>query len=317
MCNTKNTFMTKEEAIKKGYLEDKIVYLKPLPRPGKMVRDKNHVGYFMWDGAVKHFCLPIDVNTGVLKNPFSSDEERKFFEEAMNADLNVFSSNSKFWKDFKVSIVKDAGFMENGVKFDLSVPIDNLKYKVLKLWAGEEVALSEEDAEANPFVRFILVEEGYKSKKQVSEADALVEIYTFYGSIKDSQRKCADFLSAYLLNKHSARMVPEDATLEWLNAQIKDAIDNDRAGVLDTIRDTNYDMKLFIARAVRIGAIQKYGVNSYSIPGMGVKYTLAEFVPYMKQLEDTTDDIYLKIKAQVDMASGNKKVHTTTTKKNE
>ena len=52
--------MTREEAIRKGYLENRIVFLKPSPRKGKIVKDPEHVGYFMYEGAGVHFVLPTE-----------------------------------------------------------------------------------------------------------------------------------------------------------------------------------------------------------------------------------------------------------------
>ena len=71
--------VSREEALEKGYLEDKIVYLKPSPRQGKMIKDPIHVGYFMYEGASVNFVLPKDAR-GELVNVFSSKEEQAYFE---------------------------------------------------------------------------------------------------------------------------------------------------------------------------------------------------------------------------------------------
>lgn len=292
--------MTKEEAIAKGYLENRIVYLKPSPRKGKMVTEVNHIAYFMYEGASINFVLPYENNRKVLVNPFKDSEERKFFEQELAVDLNPYKTQENFWFKFRVTFTKSPISMNEGLKLDLSDPLDNLRYRVVK--CNDIVAPSWEQRTDKPSYKFALVDEHYEEEKASSDLKIYEEMFTFYGSIKNSTKKMKDFLNVYILETKQLKDIPEEADSKFLQREIKNVMDTDKNGFLRVAHDKDYDIKLFINKAVKAGAIDKHGVNSFSIPGIGTKWGLLEMVNYLKVLKKNTDDTYLRIEAQIQMA---------------
>jgi hypothetical protein len=289
--------MTVEEALEKGYLQQGKIKLMPVIKGGKMINDPAHVGFFMFDGASVQLCLPTDAR-GVLVNPFKSEEEKKFFEEALDVDLNLHKKKDNFWHNFYVKIIKDAAFMEFGIEFNLIDPLDNLRVRVLKLQPIVADDISKKDD--RPEYKFAMVPEDYKDRAVLDEMDSQQKIWTYWGSIKDSSKKMVDFLTLYLMTKKTGKEVPADATVEFLASEISKIINEDKKGFLEVITDPDSSIKLFIGKALRIGAIQKSGVNSYMFPGAEVRYTLKELVEELTEMKKMTDDTYLKIKAQID-----------------
>ena len=290
--------MTKEEAIKKGYLKDSIKVLKPILKPGKMVTDPKHIGYFMWEGASITYVLPQD-SRGTLINPFTSDEERKFFEESLGLDLSTNKKGNIFWEnEMKVRISKDSTLMGDGIKFDMSDPMDNLRSRVLAV--QDHIATSYDDKEQNPHKRFLLVDIAEQEKSTRNELTDNMESFTFFNTIKDSTKKMREFLSVYLNSKKLNKDVPSDTTAEWLTKEIYAVLKTDIKGFLEIATDTDYETKGIISKAVQAGSIVKSGVNTYQIVGEPDKRSYEETISHLKDLKKLQDDIWLKILFSID-----------------
>lgn len=294
----KSVSISKEEAIEKGYLEDKIVYLKPSPRQGKMIKAPNHIGYFMYEGATIAWVLPQD-SRGQLVNVFKSKEEQRYFEAELDIDLNPYKKENNFWHTFKVDFLKNPLTMFEGKKFDLSDPMDNLRVRVLK--ASADVAPSWEERLDYPTYKFALVAEDYEEQKSLGEAKLLEEAWSFFGQISNNQKKAEDFLSVYYNQKRTTKTVPSDATKEFLMAQLSTAIKEDLTNFLKVKNDEDYEIKAFIAKAIKIGAITKEGVSKYLVVSDNTSWTYPELIDLMKKEKDETGDLYMKIKGQLNI----------------
>lgn len=288
--------ISKEDAFTKGYLQRKKVFLKPIVRGGKMVTAPSHAAYFQFEGASNWFQLSKN-GKGELINPFSCEEEQKFFENELGLDLNVHKpQESNFWSKFFVKVTKDYALMHNGFEFDLSNPMDVLRYKVMK--NQESVAANQDVAYTRPEYRFALVDEGYAEKKEATSSSKLVEVYTFFGSIQNSVPRMKELLGRYFNERKELKSVPEDADATWLQSEIKKLIDTDIDTVLYLIKDKDATVKVLILNCLRAGAIVKEGKNKYTILGEGVSYTYEELVRYLKSEEEIKSDLYLKLVAQ-------------------
>lgn len=288
--------MTREEAIKKGYLSRKKVYLKPVPRKGKMVNDPAHSAYFMYEGAFVSFVLPTERKRKILVNPFKSTEEKEFFEKELDIDLNPYKKENNFWSTFRVKFQKDPTSMHTGVELDLSDPVDNLRWRVLNFCP--EVAPSWDERLSRPTYRFALVDESYEENKASQDMDEIEEMFSFYGEIKNSLLKMRNFLDVYFMETRQLKEAPLDADKSFLQKEIKNAMDEDKKSFLRVIQDEDYEMKLFIVKCIRAGAIEKKGVNRYDVVGDVAGYKLPQLVNYLKKLKETTDDVYLRLEAQ-------------------
>jgi len=288
--------ISKEEAFRKGYLQNKKVFLKPVVRGGKMISSPTHVAYFQYEGAGNWFQLPKNP-LGVLVNPFNSDDEKTFFEEALDIDLNVNKKKDNFWHTFFVKVIKDYNLMHEGYIFNLADPLDNLRYRVTKLQSF--VAPNWESRTARGEYRFALVDEGYAEEKEQTDTNKTIEAYTYLGSIQNSTKAMKDFMGVYYMEKNEMKQVPDDADKDWLKKEVKKVIDEEVDLALKIINDPEAKIKNFILQGIRAGAIIKSARNKYDIPGEGVSYTYNELIAYLTGAEEIKADIYLKIAAQI------------------
>jgi hypothetical protein len=291
--------ITKEEAFRKGYLQNKKVYLRPVVRGGKMVTAPSHVAYFQYEGANNWFQLPRMLATGVLANPFTNDEEKTFFERELDVELGIHKKKDNFWHTFFVKVIKDYNLMHDGYVFNLADPLDNLRWRVTKF--QDTVAPNWEQRNGRGEYRFALVEEGYEEEQEQSQTNKTIEAYTYLGSIQNSVKEMKDFLGIYYLEKKDMKVVPDDADKDWLRKEIRKVIEDELDIFLKIKEDPKAKIKNFILKAIRSGAINKTARNKYDVPGEGVSYTYEELVDYLQKAEEIKADIYLKLSAQINM----------------
>jgi hypothetical protein len=300
---------TKEEGFKKGWLKRKKVFLKPLEDHGMtlIAKDKDSIHKFMYEGASRGYCLPFDPKMGGLIDPFESREEKEFFEQMTGEkDLGVSSDPNCYWTKFKVRIKKDPILMKIGEEYDLSIPQHVLAVKILRF--QDEIAKSAEEARVKNYKhwKFVLVDEDYEKSITTRKINTEAEAWMYFGSIKDSLEKMEGFLRVYIFNNKVFADVPQDPTTNFLMTEIEKIIKTDVKAFLQTANDPDYDIKLFIIRAIKLGAIEKNGVNSYCLPGEA-KFNWVEFVEYVKRIKEIEDedpsDLYKKIIARMDLTT--------------
>lgn len=293
----KNMEFTREYGLEKGYLQNRKVILKPIPRGGTMITDPSHSGYFMWEGASKQFCLASNRDTNELVSPFKNEEEMKYFSGIVDQDLNVYKKKDNFWHNFYVKVTKDHKLMNQGITYDLANPMDNLRYRVLMQQA--EVAESWDRRYARTTYKFAFVNEDHEEEVNTQKMDKQAAIWTFWGSIKSSPKKMREFLGTYLMEKKVLKNVPVDATKEFLTTEINKIIENDPDLMYKIIEDPERDLKYWIFRAIQTGAIVRKGVATYELTGENVDYNYKELIDHIKFLKENTDPLYQKIEAQL------------------
>ena len=287
---------TTEYGLEKGFLQNKKVRLKPVPRGGKMITDPSHKGYFMWEGASKQFCLATNQHNELV-SPFKSEEEMRYFSGVLDQDLNIHKTKDNFWHKFYVKIVKDHKLMNDGIPHDLSNPMDNIRYRVLKMQA--EIAESWDQRFSRLTYKFAFVDEDYEEEVSNKEMDLKEAIWTFWGSIKNSPKKMKEFLGIYWMEKKLLKTIAPDATKEFLTAEIKKILDTDSGLVYKIIEDKEIETKYFIFRAMQNGSIIRKGIVTYEIVGENKEYSYAELIDHIKFLKENTDPLYLKMEAQI------------------
>jgi len=279
------------------FLENKVVYLKPVPKKAGIVTDPKHIAYFKMEGAYDSYTLKMDERTKKLINPFRSQEEMKFFSEQLGEDLNPYKSNNEFWSKYEIKITKTPELMNIGRKFDLSDVNDALAYRVLLTWKNE-IAPSWDERNRNAGIRYAFVEEGYEEKKAAEELDETFKIGTYYGELKVSDKKMRDFLNVYHMTSHRNIVIPEDYTTNLLVKELNSIIKNDKEGFIKTFEDKNFETKLLICNAIDKGVITKIGVGTYTIEGITTEYSLSTLIAQLNEWKETkSDPIYAKIVA--------------------
>lgn len=287
-------FINKKKMTEKTFLEDRKVILKPIMKPGGMNKT-GHDGEFMYSGTEVHFVLPYNIKKGRLETILSPTEQ-KFFEELLGEDLSIHKKEDNFWHKFRIKIRKDDRLMKDGYQLDLNDPIDNLRWKVLKLSANVSPSWTARYDRGE--YSFALADINELTENRARMADKRKKAYKFFGRIDTSKKKMRDFLRVY------GKIASEGATLDFLNGAIDDLIENrstiDR--VLEIIDDDNYDMKLFIEDAVDCGAIKKETGRYYLQGGDAINKnnpTLEGTVEQMNIYKRDTDDIYLRMSTQI------------------
>jgi hypothetical protein len=281
------------------FLQNKVVYLKPVPRSGGMVTDQKHIAYFKMEGAYDSYTLKMDEVTKRIINPFKSNEEMEFFSKAFGEDLNPLKPNNPFWQRYEIKIVKTPELMTIGKKFDLSDINDALAYRVLLTWTGE-IAPSWDDRLKSATVRYAFMEEDYEEKQAAEELDETFKIGTYYGELKVSDKKMKEFLDVYYMNSPKQIMVPEDYSTSLLVNELNKIIKTDKKGFIRTFEDKDFATKALICKAVDKGVIKKIGVGTYVIDGVSSEYSINELIAQLKDWEETkSDPIYAKIIAVV------------------
>lgn len=288
---------TVEEAIKAEYLQDKKVILKPSPRHGKMVAKPGHIAYFQIEGGSTSFCLPRN-KRGDLSKVFKNDNEREFFENNLGLDLNT-AKKGNFFESFFVRIIKDENLMINGEEFDLSDPMDNLRYRVLKL--NTSVAPSWEQRKDRTEYRWALIDKESIEKAESVEFDSQEEFWEYVIKIKGDDPKIRKVLNIYFSTIGVATKVPRDASKSvisgYINEIAKDA--HKRTRFLAIATSDLFKHKVFILEAIEVNAVKKEGKDVYIFTGEDRTYTFEEMAKVVESMSEEQDDLYMKIQSQI------------------
>jgi len=284
------------EGIEKGFLTDKKVKLIAVPRDGAMISEKTHVGYYRYDGTKVSWVLPKSRSTHNLVQVLTP-EERVFFEEALDIDLNIYKKEDNFWHTFRVEIEKGDAFMQFGLELDLSEPMQNLKWRLWK--TAPFVAKSWEDRYESGEYILALVDSDYQEVQRANKSTKNIKAYKHLGKIEGSNVKLYDFLSIYSLQNLKAKRPDSDANTEALVAQAQEIIENDITGYLAIAEDPSYEQKLLVHRAIGAGAIEKkFNSKEYMTPeGKHLGNNLEQVIHNL--LDPDYQEDYLRIKAVV------------------
>jgi len=279
---------------KSEFLEDKKVYLKPVLKPGGM-NPKGHDGEFMYSGTEVSYVLPYNLKKGRLETILTK-EEQDFFEKELNEDLSIHNKVNNYWNTFAVRIRKDDRLMKDGYELDLSDPIDNLRWRLLKIQAHVSPTWNER-YDRGEYV-FALVDQEEMTATRARIADKRKEAYIFLGKVEGSTKKMINFLRVY------GKKPSNTATVDFLKGEIDQLIENPKTidNVLKIINDPLYEIKLFIEDAIEVGAIIRRGRKYYMQGGDPINEndpTLEGTVEQLNIYKRDTDDIYLRIDNQI------------------
>lgn len=294
-----------EQAIKKGILQNKKVRLKPILKPGKMIKDPKHIGYFMFNDAFKNYVLPRDRHTGSYK-PILTKEELEFFSQELQMDLSFTKKVDNFWDKYSVRVVKNDLLMKEGLTFDLSDPYNNLDYRIFK--SLKLTAPSYEARGNSPKYKWYLAEENEELRHEAKEIEKTKDLWIYFGSIQNSKKKLMDILSVYYAEKSRSNEIDVNATIEWFNSEVSKLIHNEPEFVLKCMNDDSFTIKAFIIDGVRSGAINKTGRNKYNIIGDSSNYDYIGLTNRLISLKEISDDDYIRISEQIEKYLKDKKL---------
>jgi len=286
------------------------VHVKPILRAGKWLPD-GHSGSFMYDHTVLGLQVPVDKNTGRLKNPLTKEEQTYFENDAGldlgQGDLNPYKKKDNYWEDFKVAIRKSDDIVTEKtvlMTLDLNHPLQYLQYKVLMSNTapdGGMVSPSWQDRLQSGTYRVALVHEGQQNQDKVQRADQMKKAYRYLAKIDSSEEAMFDFLTIYFLENGKSKRPSSDSNKETYYSELQDVIDNDLDGFVKVVDDSkNYDYKLLVHRGLKIGALKM--TDNYKIEtvdGIPVGTGLHQAIQWFK--DDRHQDEYLTLKNQIEL----------------
>jgi len=268
-------------------LINKKIKVAPIFRQGNLPED--HDGAIMFTGCRFETCLPRDTKRGQLVSILNK-EEQAFFEKELDLEegaLSIYKKKDNFWFTFLIKADKEE------VEWDLSDPLDNLKWRVAK--ANSMFAPSWAARYASGAYKFALVDEDIKTKAATEKTNERQNAYMHLGSIQNDAEKMANVLTVY------GKKPSKNAKAIHLKNTLAELINDDATlPVLMTVfNDVHFEIKIFIDKAIAVKAILKE-MTRYSLPG-GDKIggTLQEAIDYLQ--DPKNQDVYLKVQSQIDI----------------
>lgn len=296
--------MIKEEVKFRGK-QEKLVVKPILTRPvNPNVTDPEHEAYFLFATATRDYVLPVDRHNRLI-NPFESEEERKWLESELSVDLNINKPEDNYWYKFKVKLGKEPK------QLDLTRPKDYLEYLVLKCNKKDIAPLGTEQKFYLATQKYAITKEGDDIKDVAKKANKASEAWRAFGKIEDDKQAMVDFLRVYgqtttVVGTKKAK-VSTNVKKEILVSMIHEIIENDIDGFLSIIRSKDdYELKILIANAVEVGAINKENRRYFLLGGdamceEGLISTLDNAVNWLKQPKN--QEVLLVIKNRVENAN--------------
>jgi len=292
--------ITKEEAVKRGYLENKKIVVKPSPRVGLMgITAPEHIAFFQHDQCSTFFSLP-RTSRGDLVNVFKDEEERLYFENELGANLNPFKPGNLF-ESMLVKITMDRQLLKDGESFDMSNPTDNLRLRIIRA-NSDKVAPSWDDRKKKNTYRWALVDESQIGKEAEVEFDSKIEFGMLMGKYAATTPDMRDLLKIYYgsisSNKTISNEDPKNVLMKELNTISEDK--NARNKLLSIVEDKTFPIKKTVLQAINAGIIKKTDVDTYVFVGDEATFTFNEITKTIHNWKNEDDDEYFKLVARIE-----------------
>jgi len=288
------------------FLKDEVLILKANPRNGGMIKDKNHVGYFRYNGTYESFMLPRDDHNGGLMEIFESNTEREFFAKELGVpveELNVRTKNNFFY-GFQVRILKDDTFMTEGEPFDLSNVVSNLKWRILL--KSKRVAPNFRERYERGEYAYYLIEKDFKDKTALTKIELNSQVWERYGEIKNSSDKMYEFLFLYWIKNKGATKPQKNPTVDYCKIEINRIIENDKKGFLHVFTSPSLKDEMMVLSGIENGFIDYDGRIFLNAENQQIGKKVDDVIYYFNDPRNSQEKLKLKANLK-EITKGNKK----------
>jgi hypothetical protein len=278
-------------AFKKFILPDEKVKVKYILRQKGNITNKNHVAYGgKLEGATDTLVAKMQPN-GYFAD-ILEPAEQAYLEKALAlapGDLNP-NNLEGYYSRIKIKLGKSA------TNLDLSKALDYLKYKILLSYT-DLVSPDIFSTRKKRTYMYEIVRQKDETMRDTRKVNYKKEAYKLLGKIEDSKEA---LVGAYRVLKK--RKVSVESDIDWLIGQVGNIVEENAKLFVETLKDPDYDMKLFIELAIDQGAIKKNRGLYYTAEGLdlcedGETPTLINAINFLRT--EVNQDIRLLIQSKM------------------
>lgn len=236
-------------------LRNEKIIVRYIPHPSLMVQNPKHVLYGgMAEKATRSFVVP-RLSTGMFKNVLT-DNEKNFLEKAMGLEINslsVYKKTDNFWDDSNPNGVGRVILHKGDNYFDLSVPEDYIRYKIL-LANKDYIAPSLQALEDKPKAtyQYVIISENAEAASKLGKVDVKKQCWKEFGKIDDD----ADAMRV-ILEQLEGRPISGKTSIDYLRSKVDEYIDINPRQFLNLATDVLLPAKVLIKKCVEAGLIGK------------------------------------------------------------
>ena len=226
-----------------------------------MITDPRHILFGgMASGSKMRITTPL-LRSGGFADVLTKDE-KKFLEYKLGLEpnaLSVHNRNNNFWSDANEQGIGRVELIKGDNPFDLSNPIDYIKYKIL-LANKDQIAPSMQALQDKPKAtyKFVIINEGDTAKAANTRVTLKARAYMEFGKINEDKDKMR-----IIIETIDGRPTAADSKIEYLQGKIGELIESNTKMFLQVVKDPLLDNKILIKKAIEAGVISNRGNYLY------------------------------------------------------
>lgn len=242
-------------------LRNEKVIVRFIARPRGIVTDPKHVLYGgMAVGAKVSLTTPL-LRSGVFVDVLTKDE-KKYLEYRLGLEPNALSVHNRennFWSDDNEKGLGRITLIKGDNPFDLSEPIDYIKYKVV-LNNKDIVAPSMQALQDKPKAtyKFVVINEEDSTKDANMKVTLKAKAYMEFGKINEDKDKMR-----LIIETIDGRPTASNSKVEYLQGKVGELIEANTKMFLQVVKDPLLDNKVLIRKAIDKGVISNRGNYLY------------------------------------------------------
>lgn len=229
------------------------------------ITNPEHIFYGgMANGSKMSFTVPLLRSGGYVD--ILTKEEKKFLEWKMGLEPNALSVHNRtnnFWDDSNELGIGRVILIKGDNPFDLSKPIDYIKYKIL-LANKEQIAPSMSALQDKPKAtyRFVIISEADTAKAANVKVGLKQQAYMEFGKLSEDKDKLR-----IIIETIDGRPTAANSKLDYLQGKVGELIESNTRMFLNVVKDPLLDNKILIKKAIEAGIIANRGNYLYMRDG--------------------------------------------------